>query len=172
MHSSDLRSESMNTYSTGYTEFLSKWNWELYLTFYFYEVRKYKPVDLCFAIRKVKAFLWGEKKKTFRQIKFAGIIVAVHRASTHCHVVLVSDNNYPRRLNDLSDKSLSDLQDKWKHGALLIKKVYFNAGICGYLASDRNMDLRLPDSWDLQFFRPRVLTRLNDRTNRIPMAAP
>ena len=172
MHSSDLRSESMNTYSTGYTEFLSKWNWELYMTFYFYEAQKYKPVNLCFAIRKVKAFLWGEKKKTLRQIKFAGIIVSVHRASTHCHVVLVSDNNYPRRLTGLSNKRLRHLESKWEYGALLIKKVYDNRGICSYLASERNINLRFPDSWDLEFFRPRVLASLNDRSNGIPMVAP
>lgn len=172
MHSSVVQPKSNKVYPDDYTEFLSQWDWDLHLTFYFHELRKYKPVSLDYAIQKVKAFLGRERSKGFRQIKYAGIVVGVggmaggpgnvKRVSTHCHVLLVSDPNYPRRLSGLSDDDLIDIELRWKHGELLIKKVYFSKGICGYLASSRNIDFRNPDTWTIEFFRPRVLGLLKN----------
>ena len=163
MNSSLLYPKSNTIYPIDYTEFLSNWDWELHMIFYFHELRKYKPVNLDYAIKKVKDFLWRETNKTFRRIKFAGIIVAVQKGSTHCHVVLTSCHNYPRRLTGLSDQSLMGLEDKWEYGGLRVERVYFNQGLCGYLSSGRNIGVSDPDSWSIEFFKTRVLKRLKDK---------
>ena len=173
MGSSYLRSEFMKSYSTGYREFLRQWDWDLHLTFYFHELRKYKLVSLDYAIRKVKAFLWSERRKGFNQIRYAGIVVGVgggmtgitdhgKKLSTHCHVLLVSDPKYPRRLS-FDDESLIDIEVRWKHGGLEIKRVYLSIGLCAYIASSKNMDLRYPDTWSIDFFRPGLLGLLKNR---------
>jgi hypothetical protein len=170
MYSSVVCPKSNTIKPIDYTIFLSQWSWDLHMTFYFHETRRYRPVNLDYAIRKVKAFLWCEKRKGFNQIRYAGIVVGVgggmigitdhgKKVSTHCHVLLVSDPKYPKRFSGLSDADLVNIEIGWSHGELLIKRVYFNKGICGYLASDKNMDLRYPDTWTIEFFRPTGLIR-------------
>ncbi|MHC5074589.1 MAG: hypothetical protein ACYTFE_07170 [Planctomycetota bacterium] len=163
MPSSYLRSQLKEPYRRGFTDFLSKWNWDLHLVFYFHSGLNFKSVSFDFAIKKVKSYLWSIKRRSLRRRKFAGIIIAVQTVSTHCHVVLISDHSFPRRLTDLSEERLRYLEGRWSYGALLIKKVYYNQGICSYLASRRNIDIKDMDNWDIQFFRPQLLSKLAER---------
>lgn len=145
-----------------FSDFLNNWNWELFITYTFY-----RPVSKKNAFKRVKQNLHLCRNK-LRRMKVAGILFFCNvHGYPHVHSLFTSDQNYPNTLtnHDLNSmrytlKWLSFYWRELKLGTCMIERVYHNRGICNYLSSKRNLDLKHFSRWDFEFYRRNQLMKL------------
>jgi len=148
----------MNEIRKDYQDLINQWSWELHITFHFANY-----VDFGTATKQVKQWIKFHRS-TFKGIKFAGLILLSngHHDTPHAHVLLTSDQNYPRTLSDINPITLKLLERHWDIGSCKITtcRDWSNETISKYLAKEKNISLYNPDNWDLEYYRPNVLKGL------------
>jgi hypothetical protein len=145
------------------SEFLIRWNWEAHITLSFY-----RSVDSGTAIKDTK-FLLKYCKSKFKKMKVAGVILfAVSPAgSSHIHLLLTSDQRYPQTLGDHDWHSIKSptawieyYWRYWKKGTCEITRGWRQKDICNYLSKPKNYSTWDADRWDVHWYRPELLKRL------------
>ena len=88
-----------------YSEFLNRYNWDAFVT-----LEYPKPVGRETAVKMALGFL-HEIRRSYSQLKFAGILHIVHpeKEKPHIHILLISDHKYPINLLTVHESEVERL---------------------------------------------------------------
>ena len=140
--------------ATGYTNFLDQWPWECHITLTWPKRMTRAKADF-----QARNFINRIQKK-YRMKLSGAILVKQDMSSTHAHLSLLSNQNYPCQLEQVPSYKL---KQEWHHHAKVTKSdKWSNTQLSHYIAKKENIDLNNPDEWDLTFYRKSNLQKLQN----------
>jgi hypothetical protein len=164
----------VNGLGQAYIELYNQLPYEVFATFSFKS-----QVGSIEAFRKVNNFLKRCKKAgVFKRVKFCGLHLYVVSILKQCHVhtLLISDPKSPRRFNRIDNSSIRSrlqteicwqhIQNFWegtyKYGSCRCKDIYDLNELGEYLTLKKNMNFFDIESFDIGFYRHKMLCHLTE----------
>jgi hypothetical protein len=158
IHEDSKHIRCMNKIRQAYRYYFRDWPWEIHITL---QLSYYVP----FGTANKLAKLWiRSQRHRFKHLRFAGFILLSNRhyEKPHIHILLTSDQTYPRTLSTLQAVRLKLIESSWNKGSCKITtfRDWDNNKITNYLTKEKNISLHNPDNWDIYSIRPTLLLRL------------